>query len=107
MINGKQCPIVWHVDNLKISHNDPKVVTTILKLLDGKYVQEIVGGKRAPLTTNRGKKHDYLGMTLDYSEAGVVKIDMTDYFQKVLGERPEDMDGTATSPAANHLFRIE
>jgi hypothetical protein len=49
-INGKQCTIMWHVDDLKVTHVDSAVVTTILNLLDGKYGQEIVGGKRAPLT---------------------------------------------------------
>jgi hypothetical protein len=64
--------VVWHVNDLKISHVDPKVVTTILDLLDAKYGQEIVGGKRASLTINRAKIHDYLGMTLDYSEPSYV-----------------------------------
>jgi hypothetical protein len=105
-INGKQCTIVWHVDDLKISHVDPKVVTTILNLLDAKYGQEIVGGKRAPLTITRGRIHDYLRMTLDYKESGCVKIDMTEYVKKIDEEMPEDMDGTATSPAADHLFQI-
>jgi hypothetical protein len=107
IINGKQCTIVWHVDDLKVSHVDPAVVTTILNLLDGKYGQEIVGGKRAPLTITRGTVHDYLGMTLDYSEDGAVKIDMRDYVKKMLDEMPEKMDGTATSPAAEHLFQIQ
>jgi hypothetical protein len=107
IINGKQCTIVWHVDDLKISHVDPDVVTSVLELLDGRYGQEIVGGKRAPLTVNRGKIHDYLGMTLDFSEEGVVKIDMRDYVKKVLGEMPEDMDGTATLPAAQYLFQVK
>jgi hypothetical protein len=107
IIDGKQCTVVWHVDDLKISHVDPKVVTTILNLLDERYGQEIVGGKRAPLTTTRGRVHEYLGMTLDYTVRGKVKIDMTEYLQKkVLDEMPEDMDGTATSPAAAHLFEI-
>jgi hypothetical protein len=106
-VNGKQCMIIWHVDDLKISHVDAKVVTTILNLLDNKYGQEIVGGKRAPLTITRGRVHDYLGMTLDYSENGVVKIDMRDYVNKILGEMPEDMDGTATSPAGKYLFQIK
>jgi hypothetical protein len=105
-IDGKQCTIVWHVDDLKISHVDPKVVTTIVNLLDAKYGQEIVGGKRAPVTVNRGKIHDYLGMTLDYSEPNVVKIDMRDYVQKILDEAPENMDGTSTTPASSHLFKI-
>jgi hypothetical protein len=105
-IDGKQCTVVWHVDDLKISHVDPKVVTCILNLLDKKYGQEVVGGKRAPLTINRGKLHDYLGMTLDYSEPGHVKLDMTEYVTKVIDEMPENMAGTATSPAADHLFKI-
>jgi hypothetical protein len=107
IIDGKQCTIVWHVNDLKISHVNSKVVTTILNLLDGRYGQEIVGGKRAPITVCRGKIHDYLGMTLDYSEKGVVKIVMVAYVKKVLSEMPEDMDGTATSPAAAHLFKIQ
>jgi hypothetical protein len=82
-INGKQCTVVWHVDDLKIS---PKVVTTILNLLDAKYGQEIVAGKRAPLTITRGKLHDYLGILLNYSERGYVKLDMTAYLKKVLDE---------------------
>jgi hypothetical protein len=106
IIDGKQCTIVWHVDDLKISHVDPKVNTTILNLLDAKYGQEIVAGKRAPLTINRGKKHDYLCMILDYSEAGFVKIDMCANLQNVLKEMPKDMDGTANSTAADHLFLI-
>jgi hypothetical protein len=105
-IDGKQCTAVWHVDNLKISHVDAKVVTTILNLLDAKYGQEIVGGKRAALTINRGRIHDYLGMTLDYSKRGYVKLNMVDYVDKILKEMPKEMDGTATSPATEYLFKI-
>jgi hypothetical protein len=82
------------------------VVTTILNLLHGKYGQEIVGGEQAALTINRGKTHDYLGMTLDYSEPGCVKINMTDYVEKVLEEAPTHMDGTATTPAHKNLFEV-
>jgi hypothetical protein len=82
------------------------VATTILDLLDAKCGQEIVGGKRAPLTINRGKIHDYLGMTLDCSEPGYVKLDMRACAKKTLAKIPEDMDGTATSPAADYLFKI-
>ena len=31
MINGKQCTILWHIDDLKISHEDPAVVTDIIR----------------------------------------------------------------------------
>jgi hypothetical protein len=45
-------------------------------------------------------------MTLDYSEPGLIKVDMIDYVKKVLDEMPKDMDGTATSPAGDYLFKI-
>ena len=100
MINGKQCTILWHVDDLKISHVDEAEVTTIIKLLSTEF------GKEAALTIHRGKIHDYLGMKLDYSEKGIVKIDMEQYVQNILKEMPEEMSGVSPTPAANHLFDV-
>ncbi len=37
MVNEKQCTIVWHVDDLKISHMDPKVVDEIIASLKAEY----------------------------------------------------------------------
>ena len=66
MINGKQCTIGWHVDDLKISHVDSEVVDDILNKLDERY------GKEALMVTTRVKIHDYFGMTLDYNIDGKV-----------------------------------
>ena len=99
MINGKQCTIVWHVDDLKISHRDSKVVDEIIKKLENEY------GKVGQMTIRRGKVHDYLGMKLDYSKTGKVIIDMEEYINEVLTGVPEDMGGTAATPAAEHLFK--
>jgi hypothetical protein len=101
MINGKQCTALWHVDDIKISHEDPKVVDNVLRLLETRY------GKEAPPTITRGKEHDYLGMTLDYSVDGKVKILMIDYIQKMLAELPDDMSREAATPAANNLFEVD
>ena len=30
MVNGKQMMITWHVDNLKISHMDARVITSMI-----------------------------------------------------------------------------
>jgi len=49
-----QCTIIWHVDDLKISHVDKKVVEDMLKQLTTRF------GQDAPLTTCRGKILDYL-----------------------------------------------
>jgi hypothetical protein len=64
MIDGKQCTIMWHVDDLKISHVNNSVNTNIIKMIDYEF------GKEAPLAITRGKIHDYLGMTLNNSEKG-------------------------------------
>ena len=82
MIDGKQCTIVWHVDDLKISHVDPEAVTAMIKLIDNEF------GKESPITVTRGKVHDYLGMTLDYSTKGKVMIKMLDIVAKMLAELP-------------------
>ena len=100
-INGKQCTILWRVDDLKISHVDAAVNTEVIKLINKEF------GKEAPLTINRGKIHDYLGMTLDFTEEGKVKIKMLDYVANMLAEAPDEMDGKAPTPAANHLFDVD
>jgi hypothetical protein len=99
-IEGAQCTIIWHVDDLKISHVKTSVVDAIISMLSKEF------GNEAPLTINRGKIHDYLGMTLDYSNEGKVNIIMSDYIKNVLDGLPEDMDGVSPTPAANHLFEV-
>jgi hypothetical protein len=100
MMNGKQCTVLWHVDDLKISHKEAKVTESILDLLNDRY------GKETPLTVTRGDIHEYLGMTIDYSTDGKVVIRMEDYVEEMLQDLPEDMAGSATTPAAEHLFQV-
>jgi hypothetical protein len=101
MINGKQCStIIWHVDDLKMSHVSAAVLDEIIERLDEKY------GKEAPLTVNRGTVHEYLGMMIDFGEKRKVKFIMNDYIENLLDEVPEGMSGHAATPAANHLFSI-
>ena len=99
-INGQQCTLVWHVDDMKISHVDNKVVDNIIKTIELEF------GKEAPLTIRRGKLHDYLGMVLDFTNPGKVAIRMEDYITNMLTQLPEDMDGVAMTPAAEHLFKV-
>jgi hypothetical protein len=100
MIDGTQCTILWHVDDLKISHVKQKVLEDLIDMLNACY------GELEPLTVTRGDIHDYLGMTLDYSTPGQVSIHMDDYISNLFEEAPADMAGTATTPAADHLFSV-
>ena len=53
-----------------------------------------------------GKKHDYLGMDLDYSVPGEVRVDMVDYPKKIIGNFPEEIRTTSPTPASDHLFNV-
>ena len=100
IIDDKQCTILWHVDDLKISHVDANVVTDVIKLIESEF------GKEAPLTQTRGKIHEYLGMTIDFSLPGKVKFYMVDYIKLMLDDLPEEMSGTVPTPASAHLFEV-
>lgn len=99
-IEGSQCTIIWHVDDLKITHCKPSIVTEIIAKLSSVF------GKEAPLSINRGRVHEYLGMTLDFTKEKKLKIGMVEYIKTMLADLPPDMDGTAVTPAANHLFDV-
>lgn len=45
-------------------------------------------------------------MTVNYSENGRVTFDMTQYLRTILDEVPDNMSGTAITPAGNKLFDV-
>ena len=100
IVNGKQHTIRFHVDDLMCSHVDKQVNTRFLKWLNKMY------GKCGEVKATRGFKHDYLGMTFDFSEKGKVKIDVIDCIENKVDDfsvkfGPTD---TASTPAAENLF---
>ena len=86
MIDEKQCTILWHVDDLKISHVKSEIVTSVIALINAEV------GKEAPITVQRGKIHEYLGMTLDFTKQGKVVIQMTDYIENMVDSLDPEMD---------------
>ena len=100
MINGQQMTVVWHVDDLKVSHVDAAEVEKFVRQMEKTF------GKDTLLTVPRGQVHDYLGMTLDFRTKGKVQINMEHYINMMLQDAPEEMKGTATTPAASHLFNV-
>jgi Reverse transcriptase (RNA-dependent DNA polymerase) len=101
MVKGSQCTMLWHVDDLKISYVDGGECEKIVDLLNERYNTE------TPLTVTRGDLHDYLGMTLDYSTEGKVGTRMEYYVDNMLSDLPEYFDGSATTPAAEHLLKVD
>ena len=98
IIDRKQCAIPWHVDDLKIFHMDPAEVTAILDLINTDYCTI------SSLTVTRGRVHEYLGMTIDFSCEGKVKFTMIGYIDNIFQDLPDDMRGHANTAASNRLF---
>jgi hypothetical protein len=82
-VKGEQLTVVWHVDNLKVSHRKPSILTRMTAWLKSTYERLFDDGSGG-MTISRGKIHDYLGMTLDFTVPREVKITTIDYVKDML-----------------------
>ena len=100
LIRGKRHTVRFHVDDIMASHMDPTVNDDFEDWLNHLY------GSHGKVTTVRGNRHDYLGMTFDFSIKGKVVIDMIDYMKAMVDDFPVKFKSSATapSPAAEDLF---
>ena len=101
-VNGKQMTILWHVDDLKASHEEKSVLDKFVKYLRGIYDNPEIG----KIKVNEGPRYDFVGMTLDYSQQGRLIVDMQDYVSNMLQAFNYELVKTAKSPAAEHLFKV-
>jgi len=95
MFKGKQITVAIHVDDLKISCVDPEGVNSVIQELERVYTK---------VNVFRGPVLDYLGMDLDFSTPGVVKIGMKTMIDAMLDEL--NIEGTVKTPAGNYLFSV-
>eukprot|EP00956_Cyclotella_meneghiniana_P035517 scaffold115573_cov38-Cyclotella_meneghiniana.AAC.1 len=98
IVNGKQLTVAWHVDDLKVSHEEDAVIDELIKYLGDKYGEN--------LAVHRGDVHDYLGVDHDYSEKGVVKLSMINHLEKIFSDFPEEIGKGVSTPASDHLFEV-
>jgi hypothetical protein len=103
MVKGKQHTVTWHVDNLKCSHVDSKVNDKFLAWLQEKYASDKIGEIKAM----RGKKHNYLAMTLTFTTLRVLKVNMTLYVKKMLADFPIKFNGKSKCPWSENLFKVD
>jgi hypothetical protein len=97
-IEGKQCTIAWYVDDNKISHVDPAVVTRIIEKIESRF------GK---MTVVRGKEHVFLGMNIRYTDEGTAVIVMKDYLSEAISESELEITREAATPAKRDLFEVD
>jgi len=95
---GKQLRVVWHVDDLIVSCEDDFELTKF-----SCYLGSIYGTK---LSMHMGRKHDYLGVDMEFCEDGALEVSMFKYLKNAIEEFPEIIRGRAATPAHNKLFEI-
>lgn len=109
IVEGSQQTISFHVDDCKLSHLKAKVNDELIAILKREY-ESIFEDGSGKMKVTRGKIHEYLGMTLDYSENGVVKVSMLKYIAESLAEFEKIMPnekGTKSSAAPTDLFVVD
>ena len=80
MVSNKQMEVVWHVDDLKVSHINRFEITKFAGY------GSIIYGK---LTVHSKKVYDYLGIYIDYSEQGTVNLFVIKYLDIVVQYLPD------------------
>ena len=61
IVGREQITVLFHMDDLKVSHKRDKAITKLIDYLSGIY---------PVIKAVHGDVHDYLGMRLDYSTKG-------------------------------------
>lgn len=97
-IEGSQCTVLWHVDDIKVSHKHQSVVEEVMQGLADKY--------NAVLKPDFGDTHDYVGMHIHFPGDKSVHIKMSSYIENALSDFPEELGKSVTSPASEHIFRV-
>jgi hypothetical protein len=98
IIKGKQCSVVWYVDDNKVSHVRASVVSKIIKAIEADFGE---------MTVTRGTSHTFIGMDIFFPGNGTVRINMKTYLQEAIDQYKGLVTKTATTPAKKNLFEIK
>jgi hypothetical protein len=96
--SGKQLTVVWHVDNLMASCKDNFEMTKF-----SCYLGKIYGPR---LSMHTGKKHNYLGVDMEFNKDRMLDVLMIMYLKNVIAGFPKEISGKAASLAVVHLFLV-
>ena len=97
-LNSKQCTVAWYVNDNKISHVDPKVVDSVIEMIEGKF---------GTMTKRRGKNHEFVGMGIMFIEDGKVEILMKEYLEESIMAFGEDIGKKVNTSVKGDLFTID
>ncbi len=97
--DGEQLTIVWHVDDLmamcKLDFKLTKMSCYLAKIY------------RPKLMMHTGRKHDYLGVDLEFCKDENLRVFMVKYLENAIEEFPELIVGRVAKPTGDRLFDIQ
>ena len=97
---GKKHTVRFHVNDIMSCHVNPKVNDKFKEWMNRNNV------KHVKEKSNRGKVHEYPGVTFDFTEKSKVKIKMDNYVERMINELPIKISksDTALTPYGNNIF---
>jgi hypothetical protein len=106
-VDGSQITICFHVDDCKISHRSARVVDKTIEWLRRNY-ESIFEDGSGKMKVSRGKVHEYVGMTLDSTIAGVVRVTALKFIDEIIEtfSRFDSIILKATA-APEDLFKVD
>ena len=108
IIGGHQITICFHVNDCKLSHKSLIKMDRMIEYLRKEY-ENIFEDGSGKMTFKRGKVHEYLRMTIDYSEPGQAKVMMLNYVKEILtafAKADPKATGEKSSAAPEKLFVV-
>ena len=106
-VNGSQCTITFHVDDLKLSHTDPEEMIKMIDHLRSLY-EELPNGEVNKMEVQRMDKRtmvlNYLGMDFGYSINGEVSISMRHYVENIMNCKKDKYSHSKKSPDTGTLL---
>jgi hypothetical protein len=108
-VDGMQMKICFHVDDCKLNHHSSRANDNMIDWLWQEY-ESIFEDGWGQMAVSRGRVHNYLGMTLDYTICGQVNISIFNYVDEIINpfDKAEPKDGgTKSSAAPNDLFKVD
>ena len=97
LANGKQCNLVWCVDDDKVSLMESKSVKDLINDLEKHFVDLVV---------TIGNNHTFLGMNVNITEDKKVDMEMKEKLSEAIEAFGENIYEKVTTPASSHLFIV-
>ena len=95
LANGKQCNLVWCVDDDKVSLMESKSVKDLINNLEKHFVDLVV---------TIGNNHTFLGMNVNITEEKKVDMEMKEKLSEAIEAFGENIYEKVTTPASSRLF---